>query len=337
MNSILPASQLAGYKGLGFFRTIVRVLMCIAPILAMQVASATETVTYYYSDQQGTVLATTNASGALTSTSDYRPYGTQTLGSLSDGPGYTGHVNDVDSSLVYMQARYYDPAMGAFLSVDPTSVSAGNVYNFSRYAYASNNPIVNIDPDGRDTVGENIDQNAQAAADAGNHVATFGWAFAGAAWQVLGAEPVSQVVDKGAGASHADMAMAAIAVVTLGKGEEAATVGKGVVEAAEDVAKEAGTLFHYTDAEGAAAIKSSGVIKPGQSGGVYLTTDKIASEDANNALFMGQGGSKGTHVVKVNLKDGSRVTPGTQANELIHQGAIRDGRHATITVQKNDH
>ena len=136
------------FKGPGFFPTFARVLVCIAPMLAIQVASATETVTYYYSDNQGTVLATTNASGALTATIDYRPYGTQTLGSPSDSPGYTGHVNDVDSSLVYMQARYYDPNVGRFLSIDPVSVSQTNLFGFNRYAYADNSPVLEIDPDG---------------------------------------------------------------------------------------------------------------------------------------------------------------------------------------------
>jgi len=136
-------------KGQGFFWTFVRVLVCIAPMLAVQVASATETVTYYYSDNQGTVLATANASGALTATGDSRPYGTQTLGSPSNGPGYTGHIGDVDSGLVYMQARYYDPAVGRFLSVDPVGPKAGDGFVFDRYDYANNNPMRYTDPDGR--------------------------------------------------------------------------------------------------------------------------------------------------------------------------------------------
>jgi len=48
-----------------------------------------------------------------------------------------------------MQARYYDPDRGGFLSVDPLGPMPGNAYNFNRYDYAGNNPVVNIDPDGR--------------------------------------------------------------------------------------------------------------------------------------------------------------------------------------------
>lgn len=101
---------------------------------------------YYYTDPQGTVLAKADASGTIIATYDYAPYGTAvaSLSPAPNGPGYTGHVNDPDTGLVYMQARYYDPAVGRFLSVDPMGV----VKKFSRYTYASNNPIINIDPDG---------------------------------------------------------------------------------------------------------------------------------------------------------------------------------------------
>lgn len=107
---------------------------------------------YYYTDPQGTVLAKTDASGNIIATYDYAPYGTTVAGMspAPDGPGYTGHVNDPDTGLVYMQARYYDSGTGRFLSLDPVPPSAGNAFNFSRYAYANNNPVVNIDPDGHE-------------------------------------------------------------------------------------------------------------------------------------------------------------------------------------------
>ena len=106
---------------------------------------------YYYTDPQGTVLAKADASGTIIATYEYAPYGTAvaSMSPAPNGPGYTGHVNDPESGFVYMQARYYDPAVGRFLSLDPIGPGAGNEFNFNRFNYASNNPIANIDPDGR--------------------------------------------------------------------------------------------------------------------------------------------------------------------------------------------
>jgi RHS repeat-associated protein len=72
------------------------------------------------------------------------------MGVAPNGPGYTGHVNDPDTGLVYMQARYYDPVTARFLAVDPVNSPAGDTFKFNRYVYANNNPVSNIDPDGRD-------------------------------------------------------------------------------------------------------------------------------------------------------------------------------------------
>lgn len=50
--------------------------------------------------------------------------------------------------------RYYDPAIGRFLSVDPVAADTVTGWNFNRYNYAANNPYKFKDPDGRiiDTV-----------------------------------------------------------------------------------------------------------------------------------------------------------------------------------------
>lgn len=106
-------------------------------------------VSYYYSDLQGSVLATTDAQGNISSSSDYRPYGLLALGTPTNGPGYTGHVNDSDAGLVYMQARYFDPSVGRFIGTDPKALSAGDMNGVSRYGYANENPYLFTDPDGR--------------------------------------------------------------------------------------------------------------------------------------------------------------------------------------------
>lgn len=113
--------------------------------------SPAETVTYYYTDLQGTVLATTDALANILDKSDRRPYGEQIMGSTQSGPVYTGHVEDPDSGLIYMQQRYYDPQMGRFLSGDPVRANASPDTHFNRYWYANDNPYMFTDPDGRET------------------------------------------------------------------------------------------------------------------------------------------------------------------------------------------
>ncbi len=70
-----------------------------------------------------------------------------------DTPGYTGHLEDDDLQLTYMQQRYYDPLIGRFYSNDPVDfmghMQRGNpTMGFNRYAYANNNPYKYTDPDG---------------------------------------------------------------------------------------------------------------------------------------------------------------------------------------------
>jgi len=83
-----------------------------------------------------------------------------TSGNLYDNYKFTGHERDdeFDMTLDYMQARMYDPVIGRFLSVDP---HASNYPNLSPYAYAANNPLLYIDPDGRDVVFHGSDYDEQ--------------------------------------------------------------------------------------------------------------------------------------------------------------------------------
>lgn len=109
---------------------------------------AQTTVTYIHTDALGSVVATSDEAGNVTHTREYEPYGYQ-LGGPSEGVGYTGHVQDPSTGLVYMQQRYYDPMIGRFLSVDPVEALDDPVMMFGRYHYANNNPFKFIDPDGR--------------------------------------------------------------------------------------------------------------------------------------------------------------------------------------------
>jgi RHS repeat-associated protein len=81
--------------------------------------------------------------------SEYEPYGYLLNRPMEDGPGYTGHVTDAATGLVYMQQRYYDPALGSFLSIDPIDFDPSTGVGFNRYTYTGDNPYNRIDPDGR--------------------------------------------------------------------------------------------------------------------------------------------------------------------------------------------
>ncbi|MGQ9424740.1 RHS repeat-associated core domain-containing protein [Gilvimarinus sp. F26214L] len=49
----------------------------------------------------------------------------------------------------YFHARWYHPALGAFLSRDPVDFVLNNVHSFNKYVYANANPYKYVDPDGR--------------------------------------------------------------------------------------------------------------------------------------------------------------------------------------------
>jgi RHS repeat-associated protein len=66
---------------------------------------------------------------------------------------YIGQFAD-QSNLDYLQARYYDPSRGQFLSEDPMFWSQDqrldDPQSLNSYSYAEDNPITNKDPDGKD-------------------------------------------------------------------------------------------------------------------------------------------------------------------------------------------
>lgn len=85
------------------------------------------------------------------SRTSYEPYG-RTASGVTPTIGFTGHVNDADTGLVYMQQRYYDPVAGRFLSVDPVTTDANSGSSFNRFAYANNSPYKYLDRDGRGAI-----------------------------------------------------------------------------------------------------------------------------------------------------------------------------------------
>jgi RHS repeat-associated protein len=130
-----------------FWTWLPGLLMAIGPVSAQA-----QTVEYLHTDALGTLVAVTNSAGVVIERSEYEPYGKLLNRPLTDGPGFTGHVQDAATGLTYMQQRYYDPGIGRFLSTDPVQANPNTGASFNRYVYASNNPYKFIDPDGRSDV-----------------------------------------------------------------------------------------------------------------------------------------------------------------------------------------
>ena len=119
-------------------------------------ANSATGVQYVHTDALGSPVARTNASGAVLNRTRFEAYGYPAAGTkpspATSQIGFTGHVQDAESELVYMQQRYYDPIAGRFLSGDPVVTDANTGGMFGRYHYADNSPYAKVDPDGRQAI-----------------------------------------------------------------------------------------------------------------------------------------------------------------------------------------
>jgi len=117
---------------------------------------AAETITYYHHDALGSIVAATDESGNLLWREDYKPYGGRIRkpSGTNNNLWYTGKPEEAQLGLQYFGARWYDPNLGRFTGIDPAGVNEADIHSFNRYVYASNNPYIYVDPDGKalDTV-----------------------------------------------------------------------------------------------------------------------------------------------------------------------------------------
>lgn len=100
-------------------------------------------VLYYQSDQLGSTRLLTDSAGVVRGTLSYDAYGNVVgaAGSFSTPLGWDGQYNDSESGLIYLRARYYEPATAQFLTVD-----AAVANTMSPYSYAAGNPLNTTDP-----------------------------------------------------------------------------------------------------------------------------------------------------------------------------------------------
>ena len=125
-------------------------------------------VEYWHKDHLGSLVATTDHTGAVTARYEYDPFGKRrtasgqydAAGNLivdwsnttnnGDQRGYTGHEQLDDVGIIHMNGRIYDPLLGVFMQPDPLIQDQFNLQNFNRYGYCYNNPMTCTDPSGMD-------------------------------------------------------------------------------------------------------------------------------------------------------------------------------------------
>lgn len=102
----------------------------------------------FVTDDVGSVrLVIDSATGAIAQQLTYDPFG-NVLSDSSPGfqPfGFGGGVYDVDTGLVHLGARDYDPETGRWTSADPMGFRSGET---NLYAYAEGDPVNHADPTG---------------------------------------------------------------------------------------------------------------------------------------------------------------------------------------------
>lgn len=135
------------------------------PIEQLAAAGPAGASLWYLHDATGDTRALLNTSGAIAGGYGYDAYGNPThTGTATTPLQYGGGYTDAESGLIYLRARYYDPATEQFLTVDPLVATTQSPYD-----YAGDSPLDTIDPDGTsgwlDDLGDDLES---AAGDIGS-------------------------------------------------------------------------------------------------------------------------------------------------------------------------
>ncbi len=105
------------------------------------------TIDAFARDALGSVVAEVSTTGTVTNSFRYTAYGEASTSGALPLLGFAGELTD-PSGFVYLRARWYDPAVGRFVSSDPVSGAPGLPETLNTYNYASGNPANLTDPTG---------------------------------------------------------------------------------------------------------------------------------------------------------------------------------------------
>lgn len=111
---------------------------------------------YFLRNIQGDVTHVYRTNGQLVARYNYDAWGNQQIVTNIDGIAtlnpirYRGYYWDADVSFYYLRSRWYDPEAGRFINMDdPAFVNPLSPAGLNLFIYCGNNPVMNVDPDGR--------------------------------------------------------------------------------------------------------------------------------------------------------------------------------------------
>lgn len=120
---------------------------------------------FYHTDHIGSSISVTDRITDQVWDNEYLPYGDsakeQIHGFTDVDHQFSSKELDENTGLYYFGARYYNPGIGRFMSVDPAGIDITNPQSWNRYAYVRNNPYTYVDPDGRQLVRFNSEEDAE--------------------------------------------------------------------------------------------------------------------------------------------------------------------------------
>ena len=126
---------------------------------------------FLLADWLGTRRAMTDYAGNLEESCHSLPYGEgEDCAPTPTEHLFTGKECDAESGNDYFGARYYASSMGRFMSPDPENYGANilNPQSWNMYSYAMNNPLINVDPDGRECVWDDGSYDSKDDPDSGS-------------------------------------------------------------------------------------------------------------------------------------------------------------------------
>ena len=138
-------------------------LLNVSDILGTLRINGNNVSSYFYTeDMRGSTVNVIDNSGNTVLSYWYDDFGQvneyrESGNSLINEVQYTGAIYDELTGLLYLNARFYDPATGRFISQDTYRGERDDAGTWHLYAYCANDPVNYVDPSGHKKITIGID------------------------------------------------------------------------------------------------------------------------------------------------------------------------------------